>query len=228
MKTLYITLFCLLHICSYAQRNDVPKQSVFTQIGTTGFGIGYQNQIKSKFAFGGSLSYMNMSPTLFMKSLSVSRQFRVTTTGKFADLSGFIKWFPFGKSYYDEWDDNSSYVKMGLLYRGMSDFSIRSDFQPKQSGRSFNEADPIRGKLLVDITTWKFQPFINIGHQLFGKNNKIRGFFEWGASFQGSPQSQIQQTVTPGISPVNESNIRKTLNAIKIYPDLNVQVGYWF
>ncbi len=228
MKTLYITLLCLLHICSYAQRNDVLKQSVFTQLGTTGFGIGYQNQFKSKLAFGGSISYMNMSPTLFMKSLSVSRQFKVTTTAKFVDLSGFIKWFPFGKSYYDEWEDNWSYIKVGLLYRGMSDFSIRSDFQPKQTGNSFNQADPVRGKLVVDVSTWKLQPFVNIGHQLFGKNKKIRGNFEWGASLQGSPQSQIQQTVTPGISPVNESKIRKTLNAIKVYPDLNVQVGYWF
>ncbi len=228
MRTLYITLLCLLHVCSYAQRNDVQKQSVFTQIGSTGFGVGYQNQFKAKFAFGGAMSYMNMSPTLFMKSLSVSRQFRVTTTGKFVDLSGFIKWFPFGKSYYDEWEDNWSYVKVGLLYRGMSDFSIRSDFQPKQSGNSFNQADPVRGKLVVDVSTWKLQPFVNIGHQLFGKNNKIRGHFEWGASLQGSPQSQIQQTVTPGISPVNESKIRKTLNAIKVYPDLNFQVGYWF
>jgi len=228
MKTLFITLFCLLHICSYAQRNTALKQSVYTQLGTNGFGAGYQNQFKAKLAFGGSISYMNMSPTLFMKSLSASRQFRVTTTAKFMDVSGFIKWFPFGKSYFEEWEDNWSYVKVGFLYRGFSDFSIRSDFQPKQSGKSFNEADPVRGALVVDVSTWKLQPFVNIGHQLFGKNNKIRGHFEWGASMQGSPQSQIQQTVTPGISPIDESKIRKTLNVIKIYPDLNFQVGYWF
>jgi hypothetical protein len=110
----------------------------------------------------------------------------------------------------------------------MSSFSIRSDFQPKQPGNSFNEADLIRGNLAVDVSTWKLQPFLNIGHQLFGKNNPIRGHFEWGASFQGSPQTQIKQTVTPGISPVNESTIRKTINTIKIYPNLNFQVGYWF
>jgi hypothetical protein len=228
MKTLYITLFCLLHICSYAQRNDLLKQSINTQIGTTGFGVGYQNQIQSKLAFGGGISYMNTVPTLFMKSLSVSRQFRITGTAKFLDVSAFIKWFPFGKSYYEEWEDNWSYVKVGLLYRGMSSFSIRSDFQPKQPGSSFNEANLIRGNLAVDVSTWKLQPFLNIGHQLFGKNNAIRGHFEWGASFQGSPQTQIKQTVTPGIQPVDESKIRKTINTIKIYPDLNFQVGYWF
>jgi hypothetical protein len=228
MKTLYITLFCLIHICSYAQRNDVPKQSINALIGTTGFGAGYQYQINSKFAFGGSISRMNMAPTLFMKSLSVDRQFRITATAKFTDVSGFIKWFPFGKSYYEEWEDNWSYVKVGLLYRGMTSFSIRSDFQPKQPGSSFNEANLIRGNLAVDVSTWKLQPFLNIGHQLFGKNNAIRGFFEWGASLQGSPLTQIQQTVTPGIQPVDESKIRKTINAIKIYPDLNFQVGYWF
>lgn len=228
MKTTLIGIFCLLQICSYAQRNEALKQSVYTQLGTTGFGIGYQNQFQSKFAYGGGISYMNVVPTLFMKSLSATRQFRVTGTAKFLDVSAFVKWFPFGKSYYEEWEDNWSYVKVGLLYRGFSEFSIRSDFQPKQPGNSFNEANLIRGKLSVDVTTWKVQPFLNIGHQLFGKNNKIRGHIEWGASFQGTPKTQIQQTVTPGISPVNESRIRKTINVIKVYPDLNLQVGYWF
>lgn len=228
MKTFYFTLFCLLHICSYAQRNDLLKQSAFLQLGSTGIGAGYQFQMNSKFAVGGSISRMNIAPTLFMKSLSIDRQFRITATAKFTDVSGFIKWFPFGKTYYEEWEDNWSYVKVGLLYRGMSSLSVRSVFQPKQAGKNFNEADPIRGNLAVDISTWKLQPFLNIGHQLFGKNNKIRGYFEWGASFQGSPSTEIQQTVTPGISPVNESDTRKTLNAIKIYPDLNFQVGYWF
>jgi hypothetical protein len=228
MKTLCITLFCLLHICSYAQRNNMLKQSIFTQIGTTGFGVGYQNQIQSKLTLGGGISYMNAAPTLFTKSLSVSNQFRVTGAAKFTDLSAFIKWFPFGKSYYEEWEDNWSYVKVGFLYRGMSSFSLRSDFQPKQPGNSFNEANLIRGNLVIDISTWKLQPFLNIGHQLFGKNNSIRGHFEWGASLQGSPQMQIQQSVTPGIKPVDEKTIRKTLNTIKIYPDLNFQIGYWF
>ena len=228
MKTTIITLLCLLSICSYAQRNKVLKHSVYTQLGTNGFGAGYQNHFKTKFAYGGSISYMNISPTLFMKSLSASQQFRVTTTAKFMDVSGFIKWYPFGKSYFEEWEDNWSYVKVGFLYRGFSDFSIRSDFQPKQSGKKFNEADPIRGRLTVDISTWEVQPFLNIGHQLFGRNNKIRGHFEWGASLQGSPQMQIQQTTTRGFSPINESTIRKTLNVIKIYPDFNFQIGYWF
>jgi hypothetical protein len=228
MRALYITLFCLLHICSYAQLNTALKQSVYTQFGTTGFGVGYQNQFSAKFGFGGSIAYMNMSPTLFIKSISVSTQYRVTTTSEFMDVSGFVKWFPLGKSYFGEWEDNRSYVKVGVLYRGFSNFSMRSDFQPKQSGKSFNEEDPIRGKLVVDVSTWKLQPFVNIGHQLFGINSKIRGHFEWGASLQGSPHSQIQQTVTLGISPINENQIRKTLNLIKIYPNLNFQVGYWF
>jgi hypothetical protein len=184
--------------------------------------------MNSKFAFGGSISRMTMVPTLFMKSLSVDKQFRITATAKFTDVSGFIKWFPFGKSYYEEWEDNWSYVKVGLLYRGMTSFSIRSDFQPKQPGSSFNEANLIRGNLAVDVSTWKLQPFLNVGHQLFGKDSKIRGHFEWGASLQGSPKMQIQQTTTPGISPIDESKIRKTLNLIKIYPNLNFQVGYWF
>ena len=228
MKTRLILLFCLFQFCSYAQRTPELKQSVYAHLGTTGFGGGYQNHFKTKLAYGGSISYMNLSPTLFMKSLSSSRQFRVTNTAKFFDLAAFVKWFPFGKSYYEEWEDNWSYVKVGFLYRGFSDFSMASDFQPKQAGKSFNESDPIRGQLRVDATTWKLQPFVNIGHQLFGKNNKIRGHFEWGASLQGSPKLNIQQTVTPGISPVDESKIRKTLNAIKVFPNLNFQVGYWF
>ena len=228
MKTSFIAFFFLLAIGCYAQQNTLLKQSIYSQLGSTGFTAGYQNHFKTKLAYGGSISYLNMSPTLFMKSLSTTRQFRVTTTAKFMDVSGFIKWFPFGKSYYDEWEDNWSYIKVGFLFRGFSDFSIRSDFQPKQSGKNFNEADPIRGKLVVDISTWKLQPFLNIGHQLFGKDTKIRGHFEWGASLQGSPKMQIQQTTTPGISPIDETKIRKTLNAVKIYPDLNFQVGYWF
>ena len=228
MKTKLTLLFSLLVIFSYAQQHFKHQQAAFAHLGTTGFGIGYQNHFKTKLAYGGSISYMNAAPTLFMKSLSQSRQFRLTPNARFTDVSGFIKWFPFGKSYYQDWEDNWSYVKVGLLYRGFSNFSIRSDFQPKQAGKSFNEADPIRGNMVVNVQTWKLQPFLNIGHQIFGKDNKIRGHFEWGASFQGSPRTDIQQTITPGISPVNESKIKSTLNVIKIYPDLNIQVGYWF
>jgi hypothetical protein len=228
MKTKLTILFSMLIIFSYAQQQVKLKQAAFAHLGSTGFGVGYQNHFKTKFAVGGSISYMNLSPTLFMKSLSVSRQFRVTSSAKFTDVAAYVKWFPFGKEYFQEWEDNWSYIKVGVLYRAGGNFSIKSDFQPKQAGKSFNEADPIRGNLVVDVQTWKLQPFVNIGHQLFGKNQKIRGHFEWGASLQGSPSSQIQQIVTPGISAVNESKIRSTLNAIKIYPDLNFQIGYWF
>lgn len=228
MKTKLTIFFSLLILFSYAQQKVNLKQAAFAHLGTTGFGIGYQNHFTTKFAVGGSISRMNLSPTLFMKSLSQSRQFKFTSTAKFVDVSAFVKWFPFGKSYYEEWEDNWSYLKVGLLYRGFSDFSIRSAFQPKQAGKSFNESDPIRGDLLVNVQTSKLQPFVNVGHQLFGTNKKIRGHIEWGASFQGSPRCQIQQTVTTGISIINESKIRSTLNAIKIYPDLNFQIGYWF
>jgi hypothetical protein len=228
MKTKLTLLFSLLVIFTQAQQQIKLKQAAFAQLGTTGFGIGYQNHFKTKLAYGGSISHMNLAPTIFMKSLSQSQQFRLSPNARFTDVSAFIKWFPFGQSYYQEWEDNWSYVKVGFLYRGFSNFSLRSDFQPKQAGKSFNEADPVRGNLLINIQTWKLQPFLNIGHQLFGKDNKIRGHFEWGASFQGSPRSQFQQTVTPGFSRVNESKIRSSLNVIKIYPDLNIQVGYWF
>lgn len=228
MKTKLTLLFCLLTIAGIAQPPMQRKQAAFAHLGSTGFGIGYQNHFKTKLAYGGSISYMNLSPTFFMKSLSASRQFNVNPTARFTDVAAFIKWFPFGKSYYQEWEDNWSYVKVGFLYRGFSNFSIRSEFQPKQAGRSFNEADPIRGNLVVNVQTWKLQPFVNFGHQLFGRDNKIRGHFEWGASLQGSPKSQITQTTTPGIEAVNESKIRSTINAIKVYPDLNIQIGYWF
>lgn len=228
MKTKLTLLFCLLALFSFGQQKVKLKQAAFAHLGTTGFGLGYQKHFKTKLAYGGSISHMNLSPTFFMKSLSQSRQFKITPSARFTDVAAFIKWFPFGKEYYQEWEDNWSYVKVGFLYRAGADFSITSDFQPKQAGKSFNQADPIRGKFNVNVQTWKLQPFVNIGHQLFGKDNKIRGHFEWGASLQGSPKTQIQQTTTPGISPVNESKIRSTLNAIKIYPDVNIQVGYWF
>ena len=228
MKTKLTILFSLLILFSYAQQKVNLKQAAFAHLGTTGFGVGYQNHFTTKFAVGGSISRMNLSPTVFMKGLSQSRQFKFTSTAKFVDVSAFIKWFPFGKPYYEEWEDNWSYLKVGLLYRGFSDFSIRSVFQPKQAGKSFNESDPIRGDLLVNVQTLKLQPFVNVGHQLFGTDKKIRGYLEWGASFQGSPRTQIQQTITPGISTVNEMRISSFLKNIKVYPNLNFQVGYWF
>jgi hypothetical protein len=82
MKTLFITLFCLLHFCSYSQLNDVQKQSVFTSVKTkylllhesgesieiSGYGHGVDSQDKAAgkattYALKYALLYTFLVPT---------------------------------------------------------------------------------------------------------------------------------------------------------------------
>lgn len=229
MKNCIILIIALLFsLCNRAQNNPTIRHSAFLKFGSTGVGASYHFQFHPKFAVGGGLSYINAIPTLFLKNVSQSKQHRLTANANFSDVGIFIKWFPMGKEYYDELEGNKFYIKTGALYRANAELFVRSVFQLKQPGSAFNNTDPIMGTLNVDIQTAKIQPFLAVGHQLFGNNNRIKGFFEWGASYHGRPTYNIKQTTTPGINPVNEKRIPGILNGITVYPILNAGLGYSF
>ena len=228
MKNSVFFFTLVFALTSQAQNNAIIRHSAFAQLGSTGAGVGYHYQFHPKFAAGGAISYIHAVPTLFLKNVSQSKQHRLTANANFTDASIFVKWFPKGKEYYDEWEGNAFYIKAGALYRANAALFVKSVFQPKQAGRGFISSDPIVGFLNVDIQTAPIQPFLAVGHTLFGKTNRFKVMLEWGASYHGRPQYQIKQTTTPGITPVNENRIPGILNGITIYPILNAQLGYSF
>jgi hypothetical protein len=229
MRTyLFITSLFLATSCVRAQVVSAPRQMAFVQLGTTGIGLGYHNQLNSKFAAGGNLTFMSATPTVFMKSISETKQHRITASAKYIDATAFLMWFPVGKEYYGEQEDYQFYFKGGLTYRMNADLSVRTDYQLKQSGNNFNNTDPVKGRLNVDIRIAKIQPFVLIGHQLGGNNSNLKFYFEWGASYHGKPKYTITQTNTPGITPLNQARIPQLLNGIIVYPILNAHIGYTF
>lgn len=228
MKKNLFFLVLILALNSQAQKNATAQHIAFAQLGSTGAGVGYQFQFRPKLAIGGNLTYMNAVPTLFLKNASQSKQHRITANANYTDLSVFLKWFPVGKEYYGEPEDYEFYFKGGLTHRLSSDLSVRTDYQLKQAGNNYNNADPVSGRTSVNIRVARIQPFVLIGHQLFGKNSDLKFYFEWGAAYHGTPKYTITQTQAPGIGPLNEKRIQQILNGITIYPILNAQLGYSF
>lgn len=225
-KGLLTAFFTWTIIFSFGQSNTFARQTVFAQLGSTGIGGGYQIQLLTQLAVGGSISYLQSTPTLFLKNVSQSKQHRVTANAQFIDLSTFLTWYPFSCSYYGEIENGNLFVKAGLLYRSNPSYWIRSDYQWKQDGNQFNPNDPIQGKIYVDLLTKKIQPFLSIGFTCWTLSDQLYSTIELGASYHGKPLIQLSQSATSGIDQPNMDRLLQVGSNLSVFPRLNITFYY--
>lgn len=229
MKTLLPVLFILIHSFAFTQ-NKIG----FIKIGTTGIGAGYEQKINTKWSTTGSLTYMNLSPSILLKGSS--NQHRLKGTAKFTQLELAAKWYPNAKSTsYGATNSNRFFLKGGLLIRDNGNYFLVSDYQKIKTTNQFDANDPLSGKLNFNLETNIIQPFITTGFELFNADNSWSANIEAGLSYHGTtPTVPFVNYYETGNVKLYEPNfinwvrVPRIIRLVKVYPLLNFTIGKRF
>ena len=229
MKTLLPFLFILIHSIAFTQ-----TKNVFLKIGTTGIGGGYEQKINTKWSATGSLTYMNLSPSILLKGSS--NQHRLKGNAKFTQLELAAKWYPNAKSTsYGATNSNRFFMKGGLLIRDNGNYIMVSDYQKIKPTNQFDANDSQSGKLNFNLETNSIQPFLSIGFELLNADNTWSANIEAGLSYHGtSPTVPFVNYFETGNMKIYEPNfnnwvrVPRLIRLAKVYPLLNFTIGKRF
>ena len=229
MKTLLPFLFILIHSIAFTQ-----TKNVFLKIGTTGIGAGYEQKINTKWSATGSLTYMNLSPSILLKGSY--NQHRLKGTAKFAQLELAAKWYPSATTTsYGATNSNRFFMKGGLLIRDNGNYIMVSDYQKIKPTNQFDANDSQSGKLNFNLETNSIQPFLSIGFELLNADNTWSANIEAGLSYHGtSPTVPFVNYFETGNMKIYEPNfnnwvrVPRLIRLVKVYPLLNFTIGKRF
>lgn len=229
MKHLLVILLLVVELYAYGQ-----NKNLFLTIGSTGIGAGYEQKINTKWSATTSLSYLHLSPSLFLKRGAY--QHRLKGTAKFTQLTVAGKWYPNAKSTsYGQTNNNKFFIKGGVLVRDNGKYLLQSDYQKTRSGNQFDNADPESGKINFNLKTNSIQPFLAIGFELINNDNSWCATIEGGLSYHGTsptvPFVNFYETGKLKIYEPKFNNWTRVTNLIelaKVYPLLNFTIGKRF
>jgi hypothetical protein len=230
MKFYFSTLFLIATLIV----NGQAENDLFLKIGSTGLGVGYERELNTKFSAKASISYLNIAPSFFFKGNTY--QHRVKAIFNFAQLELAAKWYPKAKtSGYGITSSNRFFIIGGLLLRDNGNYYFYTDYQRVSPGSSFNKNDTLTGRLNFKLNTNTIQPFLGIGHEIIPKDNKWSFSAEAALSYHGTspaiPNINFYETGKIKRFENQFSNwvqIPKIIKLIKVYPQLNLNVGYRF
>lgn len=229
MRPLFTLLLFLINTNASSQ-----SKNVFVKLGTTGIGSGYEQKINTKWNATASLSYMNFSPSIFLKRGSY--QHLLKGKANFTQLEIAGKWYPAAKATsYGATNNNKFFIKAGLLIRDNGNYLIQSDYQKTRAGHQFDHSDPASGKIIFKLKTNIIQPFLTTGFELINSENKWCLNFEAGLSYHGtSPTVPFVNFYETGAIKIYEPKfnnwvrIPQLIRMIKVYPLINFNIGRRF
>jgi hypothetical protein len=229
MKQLLIIILLSISATAFAQSNTIQ-----VKVGSTGLGIGYQKQFKPKLAGSIALSYLNISPSIFLKGGTI--QHRIKGTAKFTQLELAAKWYPSAKATsYGATNRDRFYLKGGLLIRDNGKYNITSDYQKVRNDNQFDNTDPAIGKLNFHLVTNSIQPFLTLGFELINSEKRWCASIDAGLSYHGtSPTVPFVNYYETGIVKRYEPNfnnwvrVPRLIRLVKVYPLLNFTIGRKF
>jgi hypothetical protein len=229
MKRLLTFVFVLTTSFAICQ-----SKNVFLKLGTTGIGAGYEQKLNTRWRAIGSLSYMNISPSILLKGSS--NQHLLKGTAQFFQLELAAKWFPRASSTsYGITTKDKFFLKGGLLIRDNGNYFLQSDYQKIKPGNQFDNTDPESGKLNFNLITNIIQPFVTLGFELLNTDNKWCATIEAGLSYHGtSPTTPFVNYYETGAIKLYEPNFDKwvrvprIIRLVKVYPLLNFTIGRRF
>lgn len=210
------------------------SKNVFFKVGTTGIGAGYEQRINTKWSATGTLTYMNLSPSILLKGSA--NQHRLKGTAKFTQLELAAKWYPSAKATsYGQINNNKFFIKAGLLIRDNGNYTLKSDYQKIKTNNQFDPTDPASGTINFNLETNFIQPFITLGFELINSENNWSANIEGGLSYHGtSPTIPFVNYYETGNIKVYEPNfanwnrVPKLIRLAKVYPLLNFTIGKRF
>lgn len=218
-----------MHVWTMSQ-----NRTAFFKLGSTGIGAGYEQKINTKWSATGTLTYMNLSPSILLKGSS--NQHRLKGTAKFTQLEIAAKWYPSAKATsYGQINKNKFFIKGGLLIRDNGNYTLKSDYQKIKANNQFDANDPASGTLNFKVETNFIQPFLAIGFELINVENKWSANIETGLSYHGtSPTVPFVNYYETGNIKIYEPNfdnwnrVPKLIRLVKVYPLLNFTIGKRF
>jgi hypothetical protein len=230
MKFTFSTLFLVVTLFAHGQ----AENDFFVKMGSTGFGVGYERELNTKLSAKASISYLNVAPSFFLKGSTY--QHRVKAIFNFAQLELAAKWYPKAKtSGYGITSSNRFFIIGGLLLRDNGNYFFYSDYQRLSPGNSFNKNDTLTGRLNFKLNTNAIQPFLGIGHEIIPKDHKWSFSLEAALSYHGTspiiPNVNLYETGKIKLFENQFSRwvkVPKIIKLVKVYPQLNVNIGYRF
>lgn len=229
MKSLLSIILLFTYSFVHAQ-----SKNVFLKLGTTGIGAGYEQKINTKWSATASLSYMNFSPSIFLKRGAY--QHLLKGKANFTQLEIAGKWYPGAiATSYGATNNNKFFIKGGLLIRDNGNYLIQSDYQKTRAGRQFDHTDPASGKIIFNLKTNIIQPFLTTGFELFNADNNWCASFEAGLSYHGtSPTVPFINFYETGAIKIYEPKfnnwvrVPQLIRMVKVYPLINFNIGRRF
>lgn len=229
MKLILTSISIFLHAIAFAQ-----NQNVFFKIGSTGIGAGYERQINTKWSAMGSLTYMNLSPSILIKGNT--NQHRLKGTTKFTQLELAAKWYPSATTTsYGSTQNNTFFIKGGVLIRDNGNYTLKSDYQKIKANNQFDPSDPASGTIIFLLETNIIQPFLATGFELINTDNNWCATIEAGLSYHGtSPTVPFVNYYETGNIKLYEPKfnnwvrVPRIIRLVKAYPLLNFTIGKRF
>jgi len=230
MKSYLSTLFLITSLLV----NGQAENDFFVKMGSTGFGVGYERELNTKLSAKASISYLNIAPSFFYKGSTLQHRFKASFN--FAQLELAAKWYPKAEeSIYGITSSNRFFIIGGLLLRDNGNYYFYSDYQRLSPGNSFNKNDTLTGRLNFKLNTNALQPFLGIGHEIIPKYRRLSFSLEAAFSYHGTsptiPNVNFYETGKIKVFENKFSNswpVTKIIKLIKVYPQLNINIGYRF
>lgn len=176
-----IILFLLIYQVPFAQGN----RQVYFKLGTTGIGLGYEQELSTKLSLKSSISYINLASSYLYKGRD--NQHRLKAQFDFAQLELAAKCYPKAKTTgYGISTSNRFFLEGGVLIRNTGDYLFYSDYQKLKPGNQFDNSDTLTGRLNFKLETNIIQPFLGLGYEILPKDSRWSATIEGALSYHGT------------------------------------------
>lgn len=200
--------------------------AVYTSVSTLGAGIGYEKQFHGKFSYDININYINLQPSMLVNFLAKATQHRITASVNSIHGEASIKWYPLGSAYYGEFDRNKFFIRAAISYKNNANYLVYSDYQLKRVDKKFEPNDTTIGRINIDLTTTKIQPYLGLGFQTLRGDSRFILNIETGLFYQGEPDFKIVESGIRKYKIENSERAKKYIKSAIVYPQLKIAFGY--
>jgi hypothetical protein len=205
--------------------NGQLKNSLLLSGASNGFGFSLQRQVSANLAFGVSGNSLNASTKLFHYFAGKIIKTKASTNSLQAEA--FVKWFPFGKNYFGDYERNRMFVRAGAAIRQDPTYNGSTSFWDKFEFGEFTLTPDQIGTVDMRITTNKIQPFAGIGYSIINSYRFNIGA-EAGSFYHGTPSMKVTASGILQSNAMNEAQLNEIVSTVKFLPYLRIEAGIKF
>jgi hypothetical protein len=205
--------------------NGQLKNSLLLSGASNGFGFSLQRQVSANLAIGVTGNSLNASTKLFHYFAGKIIKTKASTNSLQAEA--FVKWFPFGKNYFGDYERNRMFVRAGAAIRQDPTYNGSTSFWDKFEFGEFDlTADQI-GTVDMRITTNKIQPFAGLGYSIIN-SYRFNISAEAGSFYHGTPSMKVTASGILQSNAMNEAQLNEIVSTVKFLPYLRIEAGIKF